>query len=171
MKIKKPTKKAATLIALVGLGAAGLLYEMVPRYEGEVLRGYRDPVGIATKCYGDTNDVVIGKAYSKEECLRSLESALVLHAGPILDCVGPLADYTDGEVAASVSLAYNIGVGAYCKSTVARRFRAGDRRGACDAFLMWTRAGGRELPGLVARRKDERNICLRELPAPEASRD
>jgi lysozyme len=154
----------------VGLGAAGLLYEMVPRHEGEVLRGYRDPVGIATKCYGDTDDVVVGKSYSKEECLRSLESALVRHAGPVMECVPELAGYSDGEKAASVSLAYNIGTGAYCKSTVARRFRAGDRRGACDAFLMWTKAGGRELRGLVVRRNDERAVCLRDLPpAPEAS--
>jgi lysozyme len=157
-------RKKLSLSALVGTGAAALLYVMIPRYEGEVLRGYRDPIGIATKCYGDTEDVVVGKAYSRADCLRSLESALLKHAGPVMECVPQLADYSDGEKAAAVSLAYNIGVNAFCKSTIARNFRAGDRRGACAGFPAWNRAGGKVLKGLVIRRADEAAICARDIP-------
>jgi lysozyme len=36
----------------------------------------------------------------------------------------------------------------------------GDWEGAADAFMQWTKGGGRELPGLVKRRKDERALFL-----------
>lgn len=154
-----------TLAGIVGVAAAALLYVTVPAHEGEVLRGYIDPVGVATKCYGDTNDVVVGRTYSRDECLQSLEGQLIAHASAVLTCTPALKDHPH-QLAAAVSLAYNIGVDAYCKSTVARRFNAGDFSGACLAFGMWTKAKGRELPGLVRRRADERRLCETDLPAP-----
>lgn len=66
------------------------------------------------------------------------------------------------EFDAAVSLAYNIGGKAFCGSTVARRFNAGDYEGACNAFLMWDKFRGRTLPGLVARRERERAQCRGE---------
>jgi lysozyme len=36
----------------------------------------------------------------------------------------------------------------------------GDIEGAADAFMQWTRGGGKELPGLVKRRADERRMFL-----------
>ena len=62
-----------------------------------------------------------------------------------------------------LSLSYNAGVSAFCRSTVARRANSGDLRGACEALMMWTRAGGRVVPGLVYRRKKERALCLEGL--------
>lgn len=72
----------------------------------------------------------------------------------------------DGELGAMVSLAYNIGVGQkggaadFADSTVLRKFLAGDRTGAADAFAMWRFAGGKELKGLVNRRMAERLTFL-----------
>ena len=71
-----------------------------------------------------------------------------------------------GQLGAMVSLAYNIGVGQpggaadFADSTVRRRFLAGDLAGAANAFRLWRFAGGRELPGLVARREAERAVFL-----------
>ena len=67
------------------------------------------------------------------------------------------------EFDAAVSLAYNIGGKAFCGSTVARRFNAGDYEGACNAFLMWDKFRGRTLPGLVARREREYQQCMGQL--------
>jgi lysozyme len=39
----------------------------------------------------------------------------------------------------------------------------GDTLGACNAFLLYTKAKGIELPGLVKRRGQEREMCLRGL--------
>lgn len=158
--------KKKTLAGIVGAVAAAILFTIVPSFEGEVLTTYKDPVGIDTVCYGDTTPemAVPGATYSREECLRALEAELIAHAEPVLKCTPGLAGHPN-QLAAAVSLAYNIGSSAYCKSTAARRFNAGDWAGACAAFEMWKYAKGRELPGLVRRRADERRLCERDLPA------
>ena len=159
-----PAKKG-TLVALVGAATAAILVAIVPQFEGTILRGYLDPIGIPTKCMGDTTDVVVGYRYTEAECQASLERQLIAHAAPVLACVPALAGRTN-QLAASVSFAYNIGTGAFCRSTAARRFNAGDWRGGCRAFNeddagrpQWVTAGGRVLPGLVKRRAAERALC------------
>lgn len=155
-----------SLAAVVGAAAAGLLLIFVPEHEGEVLTTYIDPVGVATVCYGDTDPVVAvpGATYSREDCLKSLERQLVAHAEPVLACAPGVAASPE-MTAAFVSLAYNIGARAFCASTVVRRYRAGDYAGACAAIEMWRYAKGRELPGLVRRRADERALCEKGIPA------
>jgi len=61
---------------------------------------------------------------------------------------------------AYVSWAYNVGAAAACKSTLVKKLNRSDYVGACNELLRWNRAGGRVLPGLVKRRKAERNMCL-----------
>ncbi|MEX3915963.1 lysozyme [Paraburkholderia sp. BR10872] len=158
-----------TLVGVVGAATAALLLSTVPTLEGEVLRGYLDPVGIPTKCMGDTHDVVVGKVYSEAECRESLETQLIAHAEPVLKCTPGLKGRTY-QLGAALSFAYNVGTGAYCGSATARRFNAGDYRGACRAMnesdsgkQQWVTSGGRVLPGLVKRRALERAICERGL--------
>lgn len=149
------------LAAIVGAAAATLLYVTIPKDEGLRYVGYLDIVGIPTKCTGDTKNVVVGRRYSDAECRESLDKALVAHAAPVMSCTpGLRSDGLDNQRAAAVSLAYNIGTAAYCRSTAARKFNAGDIRGACDAFLRWNNAGGRVIRGLTLRRQRERALCL-----------
>nr|WP_201696854.1 lysozyme [Paraburkholderia hiiakae] len=158
-----------TLVGVVGAASAALLLSVVPRFEGVVYRGYLDPVGIPTKCMGDTHDVVVGQPYSDGECRESLETQLIAHAEPVLKCTPGLKGRTY-QLAAAVSFAYNIGASAYCGSSTARRFNSGDWRGACRAINesdagrpQWVTSGGRVLPGLVKRRAEERELCERGL--------
>jgi lysozyme len=78
----------------------------------------------------------------------------------------PATRLSESQLGAMISLAYNIGVGEiggapdFADSTVRRRLIAGDVQGAADAFRMWRFAGGRELPGLAARREAERAVFL-----------
>lgn len=169
----------------IGLTAAALLFTIVPLEEsgrvtktsvvnGEVkvehVRGpehrtaYRDIVGVWTICDGDTKDVRPGMVETREGCARRLEEQIVAHAEPIMRCVPALRrPDRQYQLAASASLAYNIGTSGFCRSTVARRFNAGDWRGGCDAFRMWNKAGGRVVRGLSLRRDRERAICLRGI--------
>lgn len=155
-----PGKK--TLAGVVGAGAAAILLVLVPQWEGYRPTPYRDVTKIWTVCFGDTVNVVPGRTETREQCEARLERQLIAHAEPVLRCTPSLAGHDD-QLAAATSLAYNVGVTAYCRSTVARRFNAGDWRGACDAFLAWRFAGGREIRGLLNRRRAERDICLRGL--------
>lgn len=156
------TAGKVTLAGIVGAVAASSLFLTVPKEEGSSLSAYRDIVGVWTICEGDTKNVRPGMVETPEGCRHRLEAQLIAHAKPVMACTPRLAEEgRDWQRAAAVSLAYNIGVGAYCRSTVDRRFDAGNWRGGCDAFLMWNKAGGRVVAGLTNRRKREREICLR----------
>ena len=65
-----------------------------------------------------------------------------------------------GAFDAVVSFAFNAGLGNYQRSTIRMKNNRGDFEGAADAFMAWTKGGGKELPGLVKRRKDERALFL-----------
>ena len=64
------------------------------------------------------------------------------------------------EYDAFLSLAYNIGPGAFCGSTLVRLLNAGQYREACDQILRWDRFQGAPLRGLTLRRQAEHRQCL-----------
>jgi lysozyme len=150
------------LLTLVGALCCSITLAYVPKFEGTILVGYKDPIGIVTACTGETQTAVLGKAYTKEECQQLLELRLADDARDVLACVPQLKGQTY-PLASALSFSYNVGVRAFCESTAARKFRAGDIAGACNEYLRWTHAGGRELPGLVKRRQTERAICLGQV--------
>lgn len=146
------------LVAAVGALCASLLLAIVPAHEGTVLKGYRDPVGIVTACVGHTGpEAQLGRRYTKQECDELLVSDLIKHDQGVEQCVHvPLAPH---QRAAFDSFAFNVGVEKFCNSSMARKLNARDYAGACAELSKWIYAGGRVLPGLVARRADERALC------------
>lgn len=149
------------LAGIIGAAAAALAVSTVAYYEGKVNRTYVDPVGVLTSCYGHTGpELRKGQAFTDEQCLAQLQADLVKHAAA-LDCVKqPLSD---GQKAAFLSFAFNVGNSAFCGSTLVRKANAGDVRGACAELSRWTYAGGKQLPGLVRRRAAERQLCEQGL--------
>ena len=141
----------------IGAGAVALCVPLVMYFEGTIQRVYRDPIGILTSCTGHTGpELRMGQVFTKEQCEQQLLADLLKHADA-LDCVKK--PMTDGQKAAFLSFAFNVGEGAFCGSTLARKANAGDMRGACAELSRWTLAGGREMPGLVKRRAAERKVC------------
>ncbi|MBG0865522.1 lysozyme [Burkholderia sp. 9779_493] len=158
-----------TLAGVVGAATAALLFSIVPKFEGLELVARPDPIGIITACYGDTKNVRAGQRFTPAECRARLEQLLIEHAEPVLKCTPGLKGHKF-QLAAAISFAYNVGAGAYCGSTTAKRFNAGEWKGACRAMnesdsgkQQWVTAGGRVLPGLVERRAEERALCERDL--------
>lgn len=158
--IKKPARRG--LLAIVGAVAAAALLTFTPAQEGRVLKTYRDIGGVLTYCDGATENAVAGKTYTPAECDAQLDRDLERHAAGIAKCI-PMEHLTAGQKVAFVDAAYNIGVPAFCGSSMARRINAGDVIGACDALLMWNRAAGKEVLGLTRRRQRERELCLKGL--------
>lgn len=148
------------LIAVVGAVTAAILTPLVASKEGKSNDPYADLIGKMTVCFGETN--VAMRHYSNAECEDMLAGSLSNYATTVLKRNPELAGHPN-QLAAAVSLAYNIGGMNYTRSTVAKRFTAGNWRGACDAFLSWRMAGGREVKGLLNRRQAERTLCLRGL--------
>lgn len=154
-RVKKSVQVAGVLVVVVG-GAEGIRQ-----------KAYPDPATRGnpwTVCYGHTGpEVVPGYYRSLEQCKEILLGDLDKHAEPIENCVPWLKRAPVGVYVASVSLSVNIGSGGFCKSSIARKFNAGDYRGGCDAFMLYTRAAGITMPGLVRRRQAERHLCTQGL--------
>lgn len=149
------------LIAAIGGAAVVLAVPLVQKYEGTVLRSYRDPVNVLTSCTGHTGpELRDGQTFTREQCEEMLYKDLAKHADA-LSCVR--APLTDGQRAAFLSFAFNVGDDAFCRSTLVRKANAGDIDGACAELSRWTFAGGKQLPGLVKRRAAERQLCERGL--------
>jgi lysozyme len=68
---------------------------------------------------------------------------------------------TDNQRLALTSFAFNVGLGNLQRSTIRMKHNRGDYEGAAESFMVWTKAGGRVLPGLVKRRQDERSLYLK----------
>ncbi|WP_027823451.1 lysozyme [Laribacter hongkongensis] len=125
--------------------------------------GYRDtayipvPGDVPTIGFGTTEGVKMGDRITPAKALARALTDLQKFEGALKQCVRvPLHQY---EYDAFVSLAYNIGSGAFCSSTLVRKLNAGDYAGACAEIDRWIYAGGKRLPGLVKRRAEERARC------------
>jgi lysozyme len=148
---------------------AGLIAAMaapvVMHFEGLRNDPYRDVVGVLTVCFGDTHGVE-QRRYTDAECAQRLRQQLAEHDAGLTACVHvPMADNVH---AAHLSVAYNVGVGAWCSSSAIRKLNAGDVAGSCAEMSRWTHAGGKELAGLVRRRAAERALCEGRQPLPVA---
>ena len=65
-----------------------------------------------------------------------------------------------GSFDALVSISFNFGLGNLQRSTIRMKANRGDWDGAADAFRVWTKGGGKVLPGLVKRREAEIALFL-----------
>lgn len=142
------------------MSSVALAVSVIKQFEGCRLAAYLDIVGVPTIGYGETRGVRIGDVWTQAKADSELEKRVAeFMEGLIKDCP-QLATLSDNKMAACTSLAYNIGLRGFSTSTVKRKILAGDIQGAADAFLMWNRAGGKVVQGLVNRRKQERLLFL-----------
>ena len=139
-------------------GALSIATAVVSYYEGYRPTAYRDPVGIATICYGHTATARMGQTLSQAQCTELLQADLG-HAFSAVDRRAQV-DLPPPTRAALASFVYNVGEGAFARSTLLRKLNQGDVRGACHELSRWVYAGGRKLNGLVKRRATERELCL-----------
>lgn len=149
---------------LIGLALAAVVASAA-LWEGDRRTAYEDIVGVWTVCYGHTGkDVVRNRTYTKQECEALLAKDIASHEKGVLKCTNvPLSQ---DEQHAYTLFAYNVGVNAYCNSSLLKKLNAGDRQGACNGLLKWVYAEGKYVKGLYNRRVYERQICVRGLSEP-----
>jgi lysozyme len=150
--------KTRTMVAALAIsGSAMVSIALHEEYRGNA---YSDAVGVTTIGFGTTGGVKKGDKMSVERALIKLSQNVGEKEAAMRACIGPVPLYQN-EWDAYVSLTYNIGSGAFCKSTLVKKLRVDppDYSGACKEILKWNRGGGRVLPGLVTRRKDEYKKC------------
>lgn len=136
----------------------------VARWEGLRLEAYLDSVGMPTVCYGETKGVKLGDSYTKAECDAMLAREIIAYRDDLRPAftAETLRDRMPvTRDVAFTSLAYNVGVSGTARSTAVRRLNEGSIDGACTAIGWWNRGGGRVLRGLVNRRSEETELCMR----------
>lgn len=150
------------IVAAAAAAAIAIAAPVVAYFEGYIPTTYADPVGIPTICFGHTGkDVTPGRKASRAECEEILRHDLNSAVASVYRCIGvPMEPH---QLAAMTSFVFNVGEGALCRSTLARKANYGDWIGACAELSKWTKAtklGVKvELPGLVKRRALERKMC------------
>ena len=154
------------------------LVEMLRHHEGVRNKPYRCPaqlwtVGVGRLLYPEQATLKMQdrlkyplriedfRIWSDKEINELLEQDLARFARGV-DRLCPIT--TPGQRDALISFAFNVGLGNLQRSTIRMKHNRGDYAEASEAFMMWTKAGGRVLNGLVKRRKDERALY-------ESSRD
>ncbi|MDS9989505.1 lysozyme, partial [Xylella fastidiosa] len=123
------------------------------------LSSYTCPGGVLTIGYGETgNHVVPGlRLTNEQEADAMLRARLAKEFEPAVRRYVrvPLKQH---QFDALVSLSFNIGAGAFHRSTLLRKLNAGDVAGAAQQFHVWKWAGGRVQSGLIIRRATERAL-------------
>jgi lysozyme len=136
------------------IGPRGLA--LIKEFEGLELKAYLCPAKVWTIGYGSTGPhVTPGMVISEAQADALLQKDLDrFEAAVAEDTPGA----TQNQFDAMVSLSFNIGIGAFEKSSVLRQHLAGDHRAAAEAFGMWVKAKGKTLPGLQRRRAREADL-------------
>lgn len=131
-----------------------------------VYEGYRDdayipvPGDVPTIGFGETQGVKLGDKTTPVRALVRLLASADKHAQGVQKCLGENTQLHQHEFDAYLSLAYNIGVGAFCRSSIVPKVQAGQYEEGCKTILLYNKAGGKVLPGLVKRREAEYRTCI-----------
>ena len=146
---------AAVLAAIAGYeGYRSTAYIPVP---GDV-----PTIGHGTTRYEDGKPVKMGDKLTPERARILLQNDASAFARAVQRCAPvPMHQH---EFDAFTSLAYNVGEGAFCRSTLARKLAAGDYAGACREILKWDKFKGQPLRGLTLRRQKEYQLCIGATP-------
>jgi lysozyme len=97
------------------------------------------------------------RVWSKEELVKIFRDDLVSFERGVLRLAPNLAG-RQGAFDACVAFSFNVGLGNFQRSTIRMKIGREDWAGASEAFMAWTKAGGKELKGLVRRRTAERQL-------------
>lgn len=136
--------------------------DLAKTFEGCRLVAYPDPIygwRRATVGYGATGPAIVeGTVWTQEQA----DADLAYRMNGIGNDIDTLVTIpiSDEQKAALCDLAYNIGLGAFARSTLLACLNVNHIQGAADQFMVWTKSDGIELEGLVKRRDAERALFL-----------
>lgn len=138
------------------INAKGLV--LIRDFEGFSAVAYLCPAGVWTIGYGFTQGVKEGDTITREAADARLTYEVGAFATGVANLITRPA--SENELAAMTSLAFNIGLSAFGRSTVLRAHNRGDTDAAARAFALWNKAGGKVMRGLTRRRAAEAALYL-----------
>ena len=134
--------------------------DIIKKYEGFRAAAYVCPAGVVTIGYGTTK--INGKPVSENMKITTAEANVLLDEDLFIfeKHVNDLVkvDLTQNQFDALVSFVYNVGPGAFKKSTLLKKLNLEDYEGAANEFPRWNKANKKVLPGLTRRRATEKEL-------------
>ncbi|MEZ7766226.1 lysozyme [Haemophilus parahaemolyticus] len=135
----------------------------IKKSEALSLKAYQDTGGVWTIGYGHTGKVGgvpvgSGMTITKDQAEKLLQNDVSIFENAIKK--GVKVPLTQNQYDALVNFSYNIGDGAFLKSTLLRRLNQGDYQAAADQMLRWNKDNGEVIQGLTNRRERERAMFL-----------
>ena len=138
---------------------------LIKQFEGFRADAYQDVVGVWTIGFGFTRGVMPGQHMTASQAEARLITELLGYEQAVLGaCTVPP---NQNQLDAMCSLAWNIGIAGFLRSTVLKAHNRGDVQSASRAFGLWNKAGGREWAGLTRRRAAEAALYLEPAAAPQ----
>ena len=136
--------------------------QLLMHYEGCKLEAYLCPAKIPTIGYGNTfyadgKPVKLGDKITKQQADELLPAIVQKFAISVANAIK--TSVSQHQFDAMVSLAYNIGIGNFIKSTLLGLVnkKASDIQVA-NEFMKWNKSNGKILEGLNKRRKSEAEL-------------
>lgn len=144
------------------MSALSIACELAERMEGYAkalpdgrCTTYRCPAGVVTIGYGSTHGVKEGDVWTREQAQEALKREMVRALNSALELCPSLASESEGRQAAIADFIYNLGAGAFEKSTLRKVINTGDWEEVPTQLRRWNKGGGKVLAGLVRRREEE----------------
>ena len=131
------------------------------QFEGYRGKPYLCPAGVPTIGYGSTyygsgaKVALTDPPMSEPDATALLLQELAHTYLPAVLRHCPILLTDERKCNAIVDFAYNLGIGRLQTSTLKRKINAQDWDGAKEQLMLWTKGGGRVLPGLLKRRTAE----------------
>lgn len=141
--------------------------DLIKKFEGLRLTAYPDPgtggepwtIGYGTTSSAGVGKITKGMKITQVQAESMLVRSLAAYEAGVLKALS--ASPAQHQFDAMVSLAYNIGLTNFSRSSVVKYLNAGLVEKAAGAFLLWNKAAGKVMPGLTRRRAAERDLFLK----------
>lgn len=149
-------------------------FDLIKAFESCWLTAYQDEVGIWTLGWGRARGIQPGQACTQSQANQWLIEDVSEAESDVLGCLGEMP-VNDNQLSALISFVYNVGLGETGvksgfehlihgePSTLLKLLLQGDFKDAANEFLIWSHAGGEVVPGLLRRRKAERDLFLKPV--------
>jgi lysozyme len=136
---------------------------LIKEFEGLRLQAYKCAAGVPTIGWGSTSGVAMGTTITAAEA----ESRLIKDLQPVESVINSTVKVplTQNQFDALAAFIFNVGPGAFVRSTLKKCLDLSDYTAAADQFLVWNKARNAEgkaiaLKGLTIRRSKERDLFL-----------
>jgi lysozyme len=134
---------------------------LIKEFEGLRLQAYKCAAGVPTIGWGSTSGVTMGMTITASDA----EARLAKDLEPVESVINSTVkvSLTQNQFDALAAFIFNVGPGAFIRSTLKKCLDLGDFTSAADQFLVWNKARNAEgkaiaLKGLNARRSKERDL-------------